>query len=225
MKIGGFQKFSMLEYPHKLCAIIFTVGCNFRCPYCHNPELVFKTDKKLIDENSVIKFLKSRLGKLDAVCITGGEPFMQKDIKRFVKKTKNLGFLVKLDTNGTYPEKLKELLEENLIDYVAMDIKAPFEKYEKVCCARTELSKIVKSKNILINSSIDYEFRTTVVDGLLNKADIVRIMEEIKGAKAYFLQKFVPSTTLDERYLKKVSFSDEILNELKRNVIVPTYIR
>ena len=129
MLIGGLHKCSMIDYPDKLSAIVFTVGCNFKCPYCHNPELVITKDCSLTEQSFVLDFLKTRINKLDAVVISGGEPCLQKDLKDFIKQVKEMGFLVKLDTNGTYPEAIENLISENLIDYIAMDIKSPIQKY------------------------------------------------------------------------------------------------
>jgi len=166
MKIGGFQRFSLIDYPAKISAIIFTQGCNFRCPYCHNPELV---DPKLftsaIDEDLILSFLRKRVGKLDGVVITGGEPLLQHDLIEFIKKVKEMGYLIKLDTNGSYPEKLERLLD--LIDYIAMDIKAPLEKYHDVVRTDVCTEKIMESITIILNGDIDYEFRTTVVKAFL----------------------------------------------------------
>ncbi|HEC86320.1 MAG TPA: anaerobic ribonucleoside-triphosphate reductase activating protein, partial [Thermoplasmatales archaeon] len=139
MIIGGFQRFSLIDYPGKICAIIFTQGCNFRCPYCHNPELVNpKLFQEPIDENDIFRFLEMRKGKLDAVEITGGEPTLQPDLIEFMRKIKAMGFLIKLDTNGTNPEVVEKIIKNKLVDYIAMDVKAPLEKYEKVVRAKVD---------------------------------------------------------------------------------------
>ncbi|MHA1279820.1 MAG: anaerobic ribonucleoside-triphosphate reductase activating protein [Candidatus Helarchaeota archaeon] len=217
MKIAGFQKFSLIDYPGKISAIIFTQGCNFRCPYCHNPELV---DPKLfsdtLDEELILAFLSKRIGKLDGVVITGGEPLLQHDLTRFIERVKGMGYLVKLDTSGIYPEILERLLAKNLIDYIAMDIKAPLEKYPNVVQTDVCTDKIMKSITIILNSNIDYEFRTTVVKNLLTEDDLICIARLIRGAKRYVLQKFVMSKILDETFASNAkSFFEEELNAIK----------
>lgn len=220
MKIGGFQRFSLIDYPAKISAIIFTQGCNFRCPYCHNPELI---DPKLftsaLDEDLIFSFLRKRVGKLDGVVITGGEPLLQHDLIEFIKKVKEMGYLIKLDTNGSYPEKLERLLTKNLIDYIAMDIKAPLEKYHDVVQTDVCTEKIMESITIILNSNIDYEFRTTVVKALLTEDDLICIAKLIRGAKRYVLQKFVMSKILDESFASNVKcFSEDELNIIKERV-------
>lgn len=226
--IGGLQKSSLIDYPEKIAAIIFTQGCNFRCPYCHNPELI---EGKGETVNGVLEFLKTRIGKLDGVVITGGEPTIHKDLPEFIKEIKGLGFAVKLDTNGTNPEMLNTLIQEKLIDYVAMDIKAPIgqysDKYSEVTCSSVNIDNILKSIEILKNSQIyqnfDYEFRTTVVKSQLTTDDFEEIGELIKGAKKYYLQKFVPSKTLNKTFMNQTTYTDEefiqIIKALKKNII------
>jgi pyruvate formate lyase activating enzyme len=152
MIIGGLQKFSLIDYPHKISAIIFTIGCNFRCPFCHNPELVNpKLYPEKIPEKDVLEFLESRRGKLDAVVITGGEPSLHKDLYQFISKIKYMGFLVKLDTNGTNPNILNRLIKDNLLNYIAMDIKGSLDRYEEIVGTKVDLGKIKKSINIILN--------------------------------------------------------------------------
>jgi len=220
MKIGGFQKFSLIDYPGKISAIIFTQGCNFRCPYCHNPELVNpKLFTDTLDEDLILSFLKKRVGKLDGVVITGGEPLLQHDLIEFIKKVKEMGYFVKLDTNGSYPEILRELLAKNLIDYIAMDIKAPLEKYHDVVRADVCTEKIMKSIRIILNGNIDYEFRTTVVKDLLTEDDLICIAKLIRGAKRYVLQRFVMSKILDKSFASNAKcFSEDELNTIKEKV-------
>ncbi|MBN2480070.1 MAG: anaerobic ribonucleoside-triphosphate reductase activating protein [Parachlamydiales bacterium] len=220
MLIGGLQKFSLIDFPSKMAALVFTQGCQFRCPFCHNPTLVLKERfEKPIPEEAFFSFLKTRKNKLDGVVITGGEPTLQKDLFDFIRKIKNENFLVKLDTNGTNPKILQDLLDANLLDYIAMDIKAPLEKYEKITYVKTNVENIKKSIEIIISSKIDYEFRTTLVKNLHDPEDPIKIASSIKGAKKYILQKFLPNSTLDNAYLKKESFSDEILNDLKEKIL------
>lgn len=222
ISIGGFQKSSLIDYPEKISAIIFTQGCNFRCPYCHNPELIFGTSNSSMDEPSIINFLASRQGKLDGVVITGGEPTLHKSLPEFIKQIKGLGFLIKLDTNGSNPEMLESLIENKLIDYVAMDIKAPIEKYSTVVGDKIGTENILKSIEILKKSGIEHEYRTTVVKSLLSPADFEQIGEMIQGADKYYLQKFVPTKTLNESFLNETTYSDEefapIIETLKKYV-------
>lgn len=198
MKIYGLQKLTLLDYPKKTACTIFTGGCNFRCPFCHNALLVTDIDNSnTYTEEEILDFLAKRKGLLDGVCITGGEPLMQNDIAEFIKKIKELGYKVKLDTNGTFPEKLAELLKNRLVDYVAMDIKNSKEKYAETAGIKNiNLSDIEKSINLLKSSDIDYEFRTTVVKEFHTEADIEKIAEWIRGAKGYFLQNFEDSGNL-----------------------------
>lgn len=220
--IGGLQKSSLIDYPEHICAIIFTQGCNFRCPYCHNPELAFEQSRDVESTRAVLKFLQKRIGKLDGVVITGGEPTLQKRLPEFVKLIKSMGFKVKLDTNGTNPAMLKLLISEKLIDYVAMDIKAPIEKYSQITCTKVNTKDILKSIEIIKNSRIDYEFRTTVVKSQLFAEDFEKIAQMIEGCEKYYLQKFVPTKTLDQSFLDKNTYSDKnfamIMDNLKSSI-------
>jgi len=216
MKIGGLQKTSLIEFPGKICAIIFTQGCNFRCPYCHNPELV-EPEKfsNLISEEEIFSFLKKRKKYLNAVSITGGEPCLQKDIFEFMDKIKNMGFLIKLETNGSFPEVIKTSIKKSFVDYLSMDIKGPFEKYDKIVRVKIDISKIKESINLIMNSGLNYEFKTTVVKSLITKKDFESIGNSIKGAKLYFLQKFVSIKLLDPDFSKEETYSDEEFEEIK----------
>ncbi len=210
MRIGGIQKSTLIDYPGNIAAIIFTQGCNFRCPYCHNPELVKpKLFEANIPEEKIFRFLELRKGKLDAVSITGGEPTLQLDLYDFIKKVKEMGFKVKLDTNGTNFEILKKLIDEKLIDYAAMDIKAPLEKYEEVVKMKVDLENIKKSIKLIINSNIESEFRTTIVKSLLSFEDFEKIGEMIKDAPYYVVQKFVESKAIDEDVFNFEMYDDE----------------
>lgn len=208
MQIGGIQKTSLLDYPEKISAIVFTPGCNLRCGYCHNPELIFNP-KPSFSEEAFFEFLHKRTGKIDAVVITGGEPCLQTDLMDFVKKIKELGYLVKLDTNGTFPNKVKDLLDNNLLDYIAMDIKAPLEKYNQITNVKVDTEKIAESILLLKNSKIGYEFRTTVVKSQLNIKDFEKIAEILEGAERYYLQKFISSKILDKSLENQASYTDE----------------
>jgi pyruvate formate lyase activating enzyme len=220
MNIGGLQQFTMIDYPDKTAAIVFTLGCNFRCGYCHNPELVLPEKfNPSLDEDKIFEFFKTRIGKLDAISITGGEPTLQKDLPQFMKKVKDLGFLIKLDSNGTNPKMLKEIIDHKLVDYIAMDIKAPLEKYEEVIQAQINLEDIKKSIQMIMDSGIEYEFRTTIVKSQLSVADLIDIGKLIKGAEIYYLQKFVPSKANDEEFLKKTTYSDEEFKEIRKDIL------
>ncbi len=194
MQINGFQKLTLLDFPEKTACIVFTAGCNFRCPFCHNASLVTHIDNSYnVSEEEIFAYLEKRSGILDGVCISGGEPLLQPDIEQFIRKVKALGYSVKLDTNGSNPEKLIALVESGLIDYVAMDIKNSKEKYSLTAGAEVDISNIEKSVDFLLLGKVDYEFRTTVTDGLHTVEDIAEIGRWIKGAKKYFLQNFTDS--------------------------------
>ena len=219
MKIGGLQKVSLIDYPGLICATIFLQGCNFKCSYCHNPELV---DSKLfqpcIKENEVLAFLNMRKGKLDAVTITGGEPTIHDDLAAFIKKIKKMKFAVKLDTNGSQPQIVKNLLDEKLLDFIAMDIKAPLEKYKSVVKVPVNTDSIKESIKLILKAKIPHEFRTTIVQSQLEEKDILQIAELISGANSYVLQKFVPVKTLDKKLLKEKSYPDEQFQKIKKHL-------
>lgn len=196
MIIKGLQKLTLLDYPGKCACTVFTFGCNLRCPFCHNASLVIKKqgDDGIITEEDFFKFLDGRKGLLDGVAITGGEPLLQPDLRDFIIKIKEKGFFVKLDTNGTSPEKLKALIDENLLDYVAMDIKNSFQKYpQTVGITCFDVTPVKESIKILLEDKVDYEFRTTVCKELFNLEDFDEIAKAINGAKRYFLQAFIDS--------------------------------
>lgn len=192
MQIHGFNKTTLLDYPEHLAATIFTGGCNFRCPFCHNAELVLNPGAQpLISEEEVLGYLDKRRGILEGVCITGGEPTLQADLPDFARKIKEKGFLVKLDTNGYRPEVLWQLLEAGLLDYVAMDIKASKENYAKAAgVQKIDLSRIEESVAMVLSSGIDYEFRTTVVKGIHEPEEFEAVGRWLAGSKKYFLQAF-----------------------------------
>lgn len=192
MAIVYIDKLSLVDFDDYLCATIFTSGCNFRCPFCHNASLALNEDKNVIPFNDVLMFLKERKGKLDAVTYTGGEPTLHPNLKEELKEIKKLGYLIKLDTNGSNPKLLKELIDEKLIDYVAMDIKNSFDKYNvTIASFNIDLNKIKDSINIIMSSGIDYEFRTTIIKEFHDTNDIKEIAKMIKGAKRYRLQKYI----------------------------------
>ena len=238
MFIGGFQKFTMLDYPGKIAAVVFTMGCNFRCPFCHNPELV---DPKAIDyeneikESDVLKFLESRKGDLDGICITGGEPTLQAGLKEFIKKIKKIGFLIKLDTNGSHFSVVSDLIENNLVDYWAIDIKTTPEKYRIMTKKNDIIENIEKSISLITNSENKLELRTTVVPGYVNQKDVNEMINWINGIDKkvfsklfrYSIQGFRPEKTLhsgfenvkpyEKKELEKMS---EKLRKYCENVIV-----
>jgi len=219
MKIGYLQRSSLIDYPTKISAIVFTQGCNFRCPYCHNPELVdpkLFIDPMAIDE--VFAFLKKRQGLLDAVVITGGEPTLHKDLPQFVYRLKDMGYLVKIDTNGTNPNMINKLLSDGAVDYIAMDIKAPIKDYENVVKVEVDKDAIVSSIKMIMDSDIGYEFRTTLSGSLLAPSDVTKIALMIRGARSYALQRFVSSKHLDEDFIKEHGFSSEAMAELEKEI-------
>jgi len=217
MIFGGFQKFSLIDYPGKICAIVFTQGCNFRCPYCHNPELVEfnRQDYAAPEEDEIISFLEKRKGKIDALTVTGGEPLLQPDLDTFLTRVKELGYLIKLDTNGSLPSELENVIQNRLIDYIAMDVKSPIGKYSEVIRARIDTDKILRSINLIMDSGLEYEFRTTVAKDLLCKDDILKIGPLVHNACLYVLQKFVPSKTLDKEFINSPGYSDEEMEEFR----------
>ncbi len=199
MKIGGLQKLTLLDFPGRCACTVFTVGCNLRCPFCHNASLVTGEPPSLIDEQEVFALLQKRKGVLDGVCLTGGEPLLQPDLPGFIRRVRDLGFAVKLDTNGTLPDRLRALLEEGLLDYVAMDIKNAPERYaETVGVPGFDVKNIEQSMRILQNGNVPFEFRTTVVRELHDPKDFQKIAEWIGDDVPYFLQQFVDSGALLE---------------------------
>ena len=210
--IGGLQKTTLIDFPSKIAAIVFTQGCNLRCGYCHNPELLDFEPKPNYTTDDFFDFLKLRRGKLDGVVITGGEPTLQSGLFDFVQKVKSLGFAVKLDTNGTNPAMLKNLIDAKLLDYIAMDIKSPLDKYELITGRSIRKEDISKSIELIMTSGVDYEFRTTVVKSMLDLDDFVKIGEMINGAKQYYLQKFIPSKIYDEKLLNSNNYTDSEFN-------------
>ena len=223
MIFGGLQRFSLIDYPGELAAIVFTVGCNFRCPYCHNPELVNGTTERL-SEDHILSFLSKRQGKLTAVSITGGEPTLHNEnLLNFIKKLKDLGYKVKIDTNGTNPELLEILIKERLIDYIAMDVKAPLNRYSEIVKAKVDTSLIEKSVGLIMEGEIPYEFRTTILKDLLGEKDIEEILEIIKGAQLYCIQNFIPTKTLDPSFLNKSGLNKKELEKLK--VLSKKYVK
>ncbi len=198
MIIGGLQKLTLLDFPGTVACTVFTVGCNLRCPFCHNPTLVFNPpESERISEDELFAFLNKRKGILDGVAITGGEPLLHSDIGEFIAKIKALGYKVKLDTNGTFPDRLEKILAEGNVDYVAMDLKNTFDRYAETVGIRDfDVELIKRSISLIRNSGVDHEFRTTVVSPLHDAGDFGLIAKQIEGADKYFLQNFVDSGDL-----------------------------
>ena len=200
MQICGVQKLTLLDFPEHTACTVFTAGCNFRCPFCHNASLVVglaENAAKSVEDEAFFDFLKKRQGILDGVAITGGEPLMQKGLTEWIGRVRALGYQIKLDTNGSFPDRLRVLIEEGLIDYVAMDIKNSPARYAETVGMRTiDLSPILESVKLLLLGKVDYEFRTTVVRELHTKADFTAIGKWIAGAKRYYLQQFKDSGEL-----------------------------
>lgn len=224
MIINGLQKLTLLDYPEKTAATVFLAGCNFRCPFCHNSDLVIpQKETNEIEEEVFFNFLSKRKGLLDGVCITGGEPTLRKGLITFAKKIKDMGFLVKLDTNGANPKILKEMIDAKVIDYVAMDIKNSKQKYAITAgvpeSRRDEIvSNVNKSIEILKDSKIEYELRTTAVKELHNKEDFIEIGKWIHGAKRYFIQNFIDSGRVIEDGFSGFKKEElEIFKELVNN--------
>ncbi len=196
MNIFGFQKMTLLDFPGKVACTVFTGGCNFRCPFCHNARLVTHIDDPEISKEEILSYLNKRKGLLDGVCITGGEPLLQPDLADFISEIKKMGYAVKLDTNGAYPEKLANLLERNLLDYVAMDIKNSKEKYAQTCGVEVDIQKIEQSVQLLKSGKVEYEFRTTLVKELHEEKDVLSMAKWLQGTRYWYLQNFVDSGDL-----------------------------
>jgi pyruvate formate lyase activating enzyme len=216
MIIGGVRKLSTLDYPTKLCVTVFVKGCNFRCPFCHNSSLVLVQGDD-VSKAEIFSFLEKRKGLIDAVCLTGGEPLLY-DVGDFLEKVKNEGYLVKLDTNGSFPEKLSALVKSGLVDYVAMDIKNSLPMYSKTAGVDVDVENIKKSVSFLMDGNVDFEFRTTVVKELHSIESIEDIGKWIKGNEKYYLQGFVPSENTIKQGFSPWS-KDEM--EALRNAVLP----
>ena len=219
MIIGGFQKLTLIDYPGKLATTVFTVGCNFRCPFCHNPELV---NLRLVhneeSEKNFFAFLKKRRDKLEGVCITGGEPLIQPDIVEFIEKIKKLGFLVKLDTNGARPDVLKKIIDARLVNYIAMDIKNQLRNYRKTARTKVDKDRIKLSVDLIRHSRIPYEFRTTAVPGLHTEKDFEEIAKWLKGARAYYIQEYREGKILSPLLKKKTKGKTLNLEKIKKKI-------
>ena len=216
MRIGGLQKLTLLDFPEVVSCIVFTKGCNFRCPFCHNASLVEKSDEE-ISPSEVLSFLKKRQGLLDGVVITGGEPLLNPDIPAFLSEIRDMGYKIKLDTNGSKPKLLKEIVSEGLLDYVAMDIKNSPEEYIQATGVDKFLKETEESKDFLLEGNIPYEFRTTVVRGIHTKESVLSLAKWIEGAEKYYLQQYKDSgEILNPEGLS--SFSNEEMEEFLKIV-------
>ena len=221
MQIYGLQKMTLLDYPEHVAATVFLNGCDFKCPYCHNFELVDGTARPLMEEEEFFSFLEKRKGILDGIAISGGEPCLHKELPDFIRRIRAMGFLVKLDTNGYHPEMLSNLIEEHLVDYVAMDIKNSFSKYGiTVGVPDLDTEPVRRSIDILMNLDRDYEFRTTVIKEFHEEKDFEEIGEMIRGAKKYFLQQYTCRETVPDQTLNPPSEDDlkQYLVVLSKNV-------
>jgi pyruvate formate lyase activating enzyme len=217
MKIKGFIKTTFIEYPGKIASMIFLPNCNFKCSFCFNPELISDSEKiKDIDEKEVFDFLEKQKKWIDAVVFSGGEPSLSKDLPEFIMKIKKMGFLVRIYTNGTNPEMLRQLIDEKLIDSIAMDIKAPLteESYEAVTNVKDMLEKVKKSISLIMDSDLNYEFRTTVVPSIHSEKDIEEIAKYVKDANLLVLQKFLPENALDNKLKKLKTQTDDEMEKL-----------
>lgn len=228
MQIAGLQKLSLIDYDGYISAIIFTRGCPFRCAFCHNPELVIPESYiPLMDNEEVMEYLESRKNKLEAICITGGEPTLQPDLLDFMEKIKKMGFKIKLDSNGFKPEIIKKILDEKRVDYIAMDYKSPISNYTTTTSCNIDTSKIKESVSLIMSSPIPYEFRTTVVKPLHKPDDFLAIGQELKDAKLFYIQNFVKSKHVKYQ-ADFAAFTDSELEESLKNVkkyIPNSYIR
>jgi pyruvate formate lyase activating enzyme len=238
MKICGLQKTTLIDFPGRVAATIFLGNCNFRCPWCYSSELVLPeimAKQPEIQEKTFFDFLKKRKGLLQGLVICGGEPTLNKELPIFIKKIKKMRYAVKLDTNGSNPKMLKRLIDKKLIDYVAMDLKAPLSpriqnskpeipslSYGKAAGAKVNMENIKKSIKLIKDSGIDYEFRTTVVPGLHTKEDIIQIARDISPAKKYFLQNFRPEKTVNQNFEKIKPYPKEFLLEIQK-IIAPFF--
>jgi pyruvate formate lyase activating enzyme len=215
VEIKGIEKFSSRDFPGHISSTVFLGGCTFRCPYCHNADLVLRPETiPSLAADYFLSYLDGRKGWLEAVCFTGGEPLLHEDLEELIRVARERGLLVKIDTNGSFPDRLEALLALGLIDRVAMDIKAPLERYREVTRSNIDLERIVRCADLLRDSGVKHTFRTTVVPGLVGKDDVIKIGEWLNGAAHYVIQQFVPQTTIDPAYLEVKPFGRAELEEI-----------
>lgn len=219
LPIVGLQRLSLIDYPGRLCATAFTSGCNFRCPYCYNVDIVLGHQAmEKIPEAYVLSLLYQRRGFLDGLCVGGGEPTIHNGLLAFLYKVKSIGYLVKLDTNGSKPKRLKKLMEERVVDYVAMDVKAPLRRYPEVARCKVDADEVVRSIRLLRRGRVDHEFRTTVVPGLLDGDDLEEIAQTLAGSKRFVIQQFRPGRTLDPEFMDVKPYSENDLREFQNRI-------
>ena len=223
MKFSGLVKTSLIDYPDLISAVIFTQGCNYSCGFCHNPDLVPVEKRGEISEEEIFSFLNKRVGQIQGIVVTGGEPTIQPGLTEFLKGVKKIGYLCKLDTNGSNPLVLAEIIKKKLVDYIAMDIKGPLDRYKEISgFSSTEF--IQESIRLIMSSDVDYEFRTTFVPRYHRYTDIRKIGVLVKGARRFTIQNFRPGITLDNSFSKEKSFTRSELEEIKR-IIEPFAIK
>lgn len=216
LPIGGLQKLTLVDYPGQVAATVFTLGCNMRCGYCHNPELVLPEQfLPTIAVRDILDWLATRRDQLDGVVITGGEPTMHDSLPDFCRQLRNMGFLVKLDSNGTRPDMLNQMIDENSVNFVAMDIKGPLSRYSEIAARPIDTDAISRSVRLLIDSGIEHEFRTTVVKSQLEPGDFEAIGELVQGAKRYALQAFRPGKTLSPQFADESTYDDKGMMSLQ----------
>ena len=224
MKICGLQKVSFVDYNEHICATIFTSGCNFACPFCHNAGLVKETEKE-ISQQEILEYLESRKNLIDSVCVSGGEPTLHPDLPEFLTKIKNLGFLIKLDTNGSNLNALRILVEKNLVDYIAMDIKNSLNKYSYTTGNNFQFN-VKETISYIMNSGVDYEFRTTLVKDYHTEIDMIGISEMLSGAKRYYLQKFVDSGNCINSDLEHIDIDEaKKFQQIMQKTVPNTFLR
>jgi pyruvate formate lyase activating enzyme len=215
----GLQRLSLIDYPGKLCATIFTAGCNFRCPYCYNEDIILNyPEMPKISEDKIIEFLHPRLGFLDGVCVTGGEPTIHRELPKFLGRLKSIGSLVKLDTNGSRPKALAYVMEKGLVNYIALDVKVPLGRYEETVRYRVKPEGLKETIKLIRRSGIDHEFRTTVVPGLLDGDDLEEIARTLAGSKRYVLQQFRPGKTLCPDFKDVKPYSEAEMRQFRDRV-------
>ena len=215
----GLQRLSLIDYPGKLCATIFTAGCNFRCPYCYNEDIVLDYPAMpKMPEDEIIEFLHPRLGFLDGVCVTGGEPTIHRELPKFLGRLKSIGSLVKLDTNGSRPKALAYVMEKGLVNYIALDVKVPLGRYEETVRYRVKPEGLKETIKLIRRSGVDHEFRTTVVPGLLDGDDLEEIAMTLAGSKRYVLQQFRPGKTLCPDFKDVKPYSEAEMRQFRDRV-------
>lgn len=220
MKISGFQKLTLLDFPGLVACTVFIGGCNFRCPFCHNSGIVTSLPSEEFSQEEILSYIRKRKGVIDGVCVSGGEPLAADGVLEFLRKIKAEGVKVKLDTNGSFPERLRKAVSEGLVDYVAMDVKNTFEKYSLTCGVSVDIDKIRESISFLASGEVPYEFRTTVVRELHSKEDVLNMAKSLSGASKWYLQQFIDSGNLIGSGLSAYSPSEleDLLSEAKKFV-------